>query len=187
LLRRFGPRTVNAGRDGRGKDDAAAPGCAGGSGIGGPGNPGGSHSRGPGTIWHEASMSRSYVVHMPIAEARHLAGVGQAHPVGGLAASRASKSGANSKPGRPRNPANGQSVRGPFAPDRHGIVPPGRVEYLGEGTVRLDEAAIGRLAGLSADADFRVIFADSGPVLLVGAARYPAIEPSLTGSEMPAR
>jgi len=74
-------------------------------------------------------------------------------------------------------PAAGQPVRGPFVPDQRGIAPPGRVEYLGAGTIRLDEAAISSLAVLGADADFRVIFADSGPVLLVGADRYQATEP----------
>ena len=121
-------------------------------------------------------MSRRYVVHMPEAEACHLAGAGRAGPVGGPCASPPSLSGGDPQPGPAGIPAASRPVRGPFVPDQHGIVPPGRVEYLGEGTVRLDEAAISSLAALNADADFRVIFADCGPVLLVGAARYPAIE-----------
>jgi hypothetical protein len=122
-------------------------------------------------------MSHYYVVHMPIAEARHLAGVGRAPANGGPGASPASRPAGDQEPGLAEIPAAGQPVRGPFVPDQHGIVPPGRVEYLGAGTVRLDEAAISSLAGLGAGADFRVIFADSGPVLLVGADRYPATEP----------
>jgi hypothetical protein len=133
-------------------------------------------------------MRRRYVVQMPPAEARHLAGVGRAHLAGMPGACPASRAGADpapgegtqpdegTQPGSAGSPAAGQPVRGPFAPDRHRIVPPGRVEYLGAGTVRLDEAAIASLAGLSAGADFRVIFADTGPVLLVGADRYLATE-----------
>lgn len=121
-------------------------------------------------------MSRYYIVQMPIAEARHLAGVGRARPADQLAASRASRSSGGRKPGPAGIAAAGQPARGPFVPDQYGIVPPGRVEHLGAGTVRLDEDAIGTLAGLGADADFRVIYADSGPVLLVGADSYPATE-----------
>ena len=121
-------------------------------------------------------MSRSYIVYMPVAEARHLAGAGRARPAGRPGASPASRSGADREPGTTGSPAAGQPVRGPFVPDQHGIVPPGRVEHLGAGTVRLDEAAISTLAGLGAGADFRVIFADSGPELLVGADSYPATE-----------
>lgn len=129
-------------------------------------------------------MSRSYVVHMPMAEARYLAGVGQARPVGGPGAGpvsqscgdRVSRSGGDRRPGLSGIPAAGRAVCGPFVPDRDGIRPPGRVEYLGEGTVRLDEAAVGSLAGLGAGTDFQVIFSDSGPVLLVGADRYPVTE-----------
>lgn len=121
-------------------------------------------------------MSRYYLVHMPVAEARHLAGVGRARPASGPCASPAGRSGPDLGPGLAGIPAAGQPVRGPFVPDQYGIVPPGRVEYLGSGTIRLDEAAISSLAGLGAGADFRVIFADCGPVLLVGADRYPATE-----------
>jgi len=122
-------------------------------------------------------MSRCYIVHMPVAEARHLAGVGRARPASGAGTSPASRSGRDREPGLTGMPAAGQPVRGPFVPDQRGIAPPGRVEYLGAGTIRLDEAAISSLAVLGADADFRVIFADSGPVLLVGADRYQATEP----------
>ncbi len=122
-------------------------------------------------------MSRYYVVHMPVAEARHLAGVGCAAATGGPGAGPAGRPGGDRRPGPDGGPAAARPVRGPFAPDRDGIVPPGRVEYLGAGTVRLDEAAIGSLAGLGAGTDFRVIYADSGPVLLVGADRYPVTEP----------
>jgi hypothetical protein len=75
-----------------------------------------------------------------------------------------------------RVPAADRPVRGPFAPGGRGVVLPGRVEYLGAGTVRLDDAAISSLAELSAGDDFRVVFEDAGPVLTVGADRYVARE-----------
>jgi hypothetical protein len=123
-------------------------------------------------------MSRCYLVQMPTAEARHLAGVGRPGPASGPSTGPANRScgDGDREPGLTGLPAAGQPARGPFAPDQYGIVPPGRVEYLGTGTVRLDEDAISSLAGLGAGTDFRVIFADSGPVLLVGADRYPATE-----------
>lgn len=65
--------------------------------------------------------------------------------------------------------------RGPFTV-RGGRVLPGHVEYLGGGTVRLDEAAISSLAQLGYGEDFRVVFEDIGPVLTVGADRYVAQE-----------
>ncbi len=101
-------------------------------------------------------MSRHYRVQLPRAEARHLAGAGSAWP--------------------PGSPAAERPVRGPFAPGRHGAVLPGEVEYLGGGIVRLDEVAIGSLADLPEDDDFRVTFGDVGPVLTVGPARYAALE-----------
>jgi len=122
-------------------------------------------------------MNRAYVVHMPIAEACHLAGMEQARPVGRPGTSLASKPSGDQKPGPAGIPVADRPLRGPFAPDQYGIAPPGHVEYLGAGTVRLDEVAISSLAGLGAGTDFRVIFADSGPVLLVGADRYQATEP----------
>ncbi len=106
-------------------------------------------------------MSRSYLVMMPRAEARHLAGLpGTAGPGGGDSGAQVA--------GRP--------VRGPFAPGRGGLVLPGRVEYLGGGIVRLDEEAIGSLAELGLSEDFRVVFEQAGPVLIVGPARYLAQE-----------
>ena len=101
-------------------------------------------------------MSRYYRVQLPRAEARHLAGAGPAWP--------------------PGSPAADRPVRGPFAPDARGAALPGRVEYLGAGIVRLDEAAIGSLAELPEGDDFRVIVEDVGPVLTVGPARYVARE-----------
>ncbi|MGE5135406.1 MAG: hypothetical protein ACM32E_21165 [Gemmatimonadota bacterium] len=100
-------------------------------------------------------MSRCYLVHLPRAEARHLAGAGLAWP--------------------PGSPAADSPVRGPFAPDGRGAALPGRVEYLGSGIVRLDGAAIGSLAELPEGDDFRVVFEDVGPVLTVGPARYAAV------------
>ncbi len=97
-------------------------------------------------------MSRDYLVHLPRAEARHLAGAGRAWP--------------------PGSPPAERPVRGPFAPDGRGAALPGEVEYLGAGIVRLDEAAVKSLAGLPDGDDFRVVAEDVGPVLSVGTARY---------------
>lgn len=121
-------------------------------------------------------MSRSYVVHMPVAEACHLAGLGRHRPAGRPGTSPASRSTRDQKPGLAELPAADRPVRGPFAADQYGLAPPGHVEYLGAGTVQLDEVAVSSLAGLGAGTDFRVIFEDSGPVLLVGADRYPVTE-----------
>lgn len=137
-------------------------------------------------------MSHRYLVHLPTAEARHLAGIGRGWPASPEAACvpalRERVRGVQAGPGPvhisritaglepilDRAPAAGRPVRGPFAPGGHGFAPPGRVEYLGAGTVRLDDAAIASLAELGAGDDFRVIFEDIGPVLTVGADRYVA-------------
>lgn len=65
-------------------------------------------------------------------------------------------------------------VCGPFAPGRAGCPPPGRVEYLGSGIVRLDEAAVNFLAGLAPDDDFHIRRTAAGPVLSVDADSYLA-------------
>lgn len=67
-------------------------------------------------------------------------------------------------------------MRGPFGPRRSGLPLPGRVEYLGDGTVRLDETALASLAGLAEGEDFRMAITDAGPVLEVGPDRYLARE-----------
>ena len=67
-----------------------------------------------------------------------------------------------------RVPESRVPCRGPFAPRPRIGAPPGRVEYVGGGMVRLDEDAIATLAGLGAEEVFRVIASDGGPVLVVG-------------------
>jgi hypothetical protein len=117
-------------------------------------------------------MSRRFLVRMPRAEARHLAGTSRPWPPvpGGPAVPG---------PCLAAVPGGQRPVRGPFAPDRHGLAPPGRVEYLGGGLVRLDEAALTSLAELAPDDDFRVTFEEGGPVLTVGTDRYAAREEAL--------
>jgi hypothetical protein len=139
-------------------------------------------------------MSHRYLVHLPMAEARHLAGIGRGWPMGPEAAHvqalrewvrgvqagpgpvHVSRITADLEPALGRVPAADRPVRGPFAPGGRGVALPGRVEYLGAGTVRLDDAAISSLAELSTGEDFRVVFEDVGPVLTVGADRYVACE-----------
>lgn len=121
-------------------------------------------------------MGCNYLVHMPIAEARHLAGVARARPPGGPGSAPGRQPAGGREAGLAGVPAAARPVRGPFAPDQHGIAMPGRVEYLGAGTVRLDDVAISSLAGLGEGEDFRVVFEDAGPVLLAGSDRYPATE-----------
>ncbi len=148
-------------------------------------------------------MSRTYLVQMPAAEARHLAGVGPATP--GSAEARALAAVREWLAGLARRrsatvpvrkivadldglltlappPCRGP-VRGLFGPPGGGRPPmPGQAEYLGEGTVRLDEAAITALASLAPGEDFRVTRTAAGPVLTVGADAYLASEeqPQLT-------
>lgn len=136
-----------------------------------------------------------YLVHMPKAEARHLAGTGPPWPSGpetrALAAVREWIAGITSRAATvpvakvvadltailDTVPAAGRPVRGPFAPPAAGGLPlPGAVAYLGGGTVRLDEAAIGALSGLPQGEDFRVCFTNAGPVLTVGTDTYLARE-----------
>jgi hypothetical protein len=137
-----------------------------------------------------------YLVQLPRAEARHLAGVGAcgwpASPEAAcLHAVRVWLAGLK---GRAcvtvpvtcvvadlelilaRVPEARVPCRGPFH-SRQGVgAPPGRVEYLGGGVVRLDEDAVATLAGLGADEDFRVVASDGGPVLVIGKDRYLARE-----------
>lgn len=132
--------------------------------------------------------SRTWLVHMPVVEARHLAGTGHTWPatpqmrlaaalrewLAGLSRRRAAVIGVRTViadlslileavplPQRP--------VCGPFGPSRTGPRPPGRVDYLGGGVVRLDEAAISSLASLAPDDDFHITRTNAGPVLSVGA------------------
>lgn len=134
-------------------------------------------------------MARTYLVDLPKAEARHLAGVGPTWPAtpearalgalrewlcgvsrSGAATIAVSKIVADLTLILDIAPADTQPVRGPLRDDRCGA--PGRAEYLGGGTVRLDEAAIAVLAELRDGDDFRVTFTDAGPILTVGADHY---------------
>ena len=136
----------------------------------------------------------SWLVHLPTAEARHLAGIGPPWPASpqarALAAIREWLHGVSNRrsPTVPVGkvitdltailaiiPPTTTPARGPFAPPASGGPPlPGRVDYLGSGTVRLDHDALQALAGLTAGEDFRVCFTDAGPVLSVGTDSYPA-------------
>ncbi len=140
-------------------------------------------------------LSRTYLVHMPLAEARYLAGTGYGWPAAPhsrlasalrewLASLSRRRSGvvpvrkviADVTSILEAVPLPQRPLHGPFGPGRSCPLLPGRVEYLGEGVVRLDEAAIGALAGLRGDDDFRVSYTDAGPVLSVGADTYLARE-----------
>ena len=140
-------------------------------------------------------MSGTYLVQMPKAEARHLAGTGHGWPatpdarlaadlrewLAGISRRRTTvipvrKVLADLSVILERAPLPQRPLRGPFGPGRAGQPLPGRVDYLGGGIVRLDDAAISALAGLAHGEDFRVIRTDAGPVLTVGADHYLARE-----------
>jgi hypothetical protein len=141
-------------------------------------------------------MSVTYLVHLPRAEASHLAGLGPRGLAGpkdralatvrewvtGLAHRRTAtvpvaKVVADLTVILDTVPSASGPVCGPFSPPGNGRPPlPGRVDYLGGGTVRLDEDAISALAGLPYGEDFRVRFTDAGPVLSIGADAYLACE-----------
>ena len=138
----------------------------------------------------------TYLVHMPRAEACHLAGIGPPGPAGpqtralaaigewvhGISRRRA----ATIPVGQVVTdltailaviPTAATPARGPFAPPGNGGPPiPGQVSYLGGGTVRLDRDALRALAGLRPSEDYRVQFTDAGPVLTVGSDTYLARE-----------
>lgn len=139
-------------------------------------------------------MSGSYLVHLPKAEARHLAGIGPPWPASpetrALAAIREWVHGISRR--RAATVPVGKVItdltailaiippattpaRGPFAPPGDGRPPlPGQVEYLGSGIVRLDHDALQALADLAPSEDFRVDFTDAGPVMSVGTDTYLA-------------
>lgn len=140
-------------------------------------------------------MTGTYLVHLPKAEACHLAGIGPAWPATpearaldalrewlhgvsrcGTASIAVSKIMADLTLILDTVPAAPRPVRGPLGPSQYGPPPPGHVEYLGSGTVRLDEAAISTLSELREDEDFRITFTDAGPMLAVGAERYVIYE-----------
>lgn len=140
-------------------------------------------------------MPGTYLVHLPLAEARHLAGTGPAGPATpearviialrewlyGVSCRRTAiipvrKVVADLALILETVPLPQRPVRGPFGPGRNWPPLAGSVEYLGNGIVRLDEAAISALACLAEGEDFRVVCTDAGPVLTVGADHYPARE-----------
>lgn len=142
------------------------------------------------------ALATVYLVQMPRAEARHLAGVGICGWSASLEAAclhavrewlagvkacacetvPVSDVVADLELILSRVPETRGPRRGPFAPSPGVGCPPGRVEYLGGGVVRLVEDAVATLAGLGADEDFRVVATDCGPVLVVGEDRYLARE-----------
>lgn len=141
-------------------------------------------------------MNGTYLVHMPKAEARHLAGIGPPGPAGpearALAALREWVHGISRRRAATIPvatvvtdltailaiiPTAAAPARGPFAPPGDGgPLLPGQVSYLGGGTVRLDHDALHALAGLRSGEDFRVHFTNAGPVLTVGSDSYLARE-----------
>jgi hypothetical protein len=150
--------------------------------------------------------SRTYLVHMPKAEARHLAGTEPSWPatphvrlaaalhewLAGLSRRRAGfvpvrKVIADLTVILETVPLPQRPLCGPFGLGRAGPPLPGRVDYLGAGIVRLDEDAISSLAGLGPEEDFRVRLTDAGPVLAVGTDTYMAREeePDTTTSPPP--
>jgi hypothetical protein len=143
----------------------------------------------------EEQMSRTYMVQMPTAEARHLAGTGHNWPATseirlafvirewptGISRRRSAivpvrKVIADLSLILETAPLPKRPLRGPFGPGRTGPPLPGLVEYLGGGIVRLDEAAVSSLAGLAPDDDFHISRTAAGPVLTVGFERYLARE-----------
>jgi hypothetical protein len=138
-------------------------------------------------------MNRTYLVQMPRAEARYLAGVGVGWPESPEArcvhAMREWMNGIRRRKSRyvpvqkvldDLDPLLGQvpvaerPTQGPFASRGGGAPPPGRVEYLGGGAVRLDDAAISALTELREGEDFRVTITEAGPVFTVGTDCYLA-------------
>lgn len=138
-------------------------------------------------------MNRTYLVHMPRAEARYLAGLGVGWPTSPEARCvHAMREWLNGIRGRKSRyvpvqkvlddldsilgqvPVAERPTHGPFASRGGGAHLRGRVEYLGGGAMRLDDAAISALTELREGEDFRVTITDAGPVLLVGPDRYLA-------------
>ena len=146
--------------------------------------------------------TRTYLVHMPLAEARHLTGTGHGWPatpehrlagalrewLAGLSRRRVAviavrKVVTDLTLILENSPLPRRPLRGPFGPVRNGPPMAGRVEYLGSGIVRLDETAMRALAGLPEGDDFRVSQTDAGAVLTVGSDTYLAREEA-AGSEL---
>ena len=128
--------------------------------------------------------SRTWLVHMPLAEARHLAGTGHGWPaspqmrlaaalrewVAGISRRRTAvvpvrKVVADLTLILETVPLPQWPVCGPFGPGRAGTPLSGEVAYLGGGIVRLDGEALRSLASLAPGDDFRVTHTNAGPVL----------------------
>lgn len=139
-------------------------------------------------------MSR-YLVHMPLAEGRHLAGACRGWPaapharlalaigewLAGLSRRRTTvvpvrKVIADLSLILETIPLPRRPVCGPFGPSQAGLHPPGQAEYLGSGIVRLDQDAISALATLADGEDFKATLTSAGPVLTVGNDTYLARE-----------
>lgn len=144
---------------------------------------------------HGGGEDRTWLVHMPLAEARHLAGTTHSWPATPqmrlAAALREWLAGVSRRRSTVISvrkvmtdltcileavPLSQRPVCGPFGPARAGLRPPGQVEYLGGGIVRLDDDAVSSLATLGDGEDFRVVYETIGPVLTVGHERYIARE-----------
>lgn len=144
---------------------------------------------------HDGEEDSTYLVSMPLAEARFLAGTGPGWPAPPQARLAATLHEWLAGLSRRRGgvvqvrkvvtdltrilesvPLPQRPVCGPFGSGRAGLRPPGRVEYLGGGIVRLDEDAISFLASLAPDDDFHITRTAAGPVLSVGADSYLARE-----------
>lgn len=145
-------------------------------------------------------MSRSFVVQMPNAEAKYLAGIGTPRPptpetrcmdairnwLAGLE-TRWTDSVAVGQVSRELRsimalfPEVKRPACGPFSGQGGGSPLPGHVDYLGAGIVRLDDRALSALAGLPSGDDFRVTFTDAGPVMTVSGSGYLAREEPESG------
>lgn len=136
-------------------------------------------------------MNRTFSVVMPDAEAKHLAGIGNPWPLTpearcvhairgwltGLENVRAHSVAIRQVSRDLRSildlvPQEERPVRGPFTVLGGGTPLPGRVQYMGEGTVRLDDQAVSALACLRPDDDFHIAFTDAGPVMTVSGSTY---------------
>lgn len=150
-------------------------------------------------------MIRTYVVQMPKAEARYLAGLAVGWPatpearcvhavrewLNGLRCRHSEQVPAEKVINDlelilDQVPPTERPVCGPFAA-RGGLLPPGLVKYLGDGAVRLDDTAISTLTGLREDDDFHVTHTEAGPVLSVGNDQYLASEEPDAPSPLPRR
>jgi hypothetical protein len=124
-------------------------------------------------------MTRHYRLELPRAEGMRLAGIGMGWPATpeGRCVHAVSKVSRDLWPLLEAVPLTQPPQHGPFAACAHGGSPlPGRVTYLGAGTVRLDGAALSALAELADGEDFRIVWTSAGPVMTIGTDCYPAYD-----------